>query len=126
MELPELLEMGAVARLVQIENDNHEARTIVITTDTTSRLDVFRRRFWLALDPTINPSRKMSRPTEIMLVARATSTGSGSRPKIKSRRCFARATSSVETRDVISIGSLIIRSANGPLILGSTRRRCVP
>jgi hypothetical protein len=29
----------------------------------------------------------MSRPTEIMLVARATSTGSGSRPKTKSRRC---------------------------------------
>ena len=50
VELPELLEMRAVARLVQVKHDNHEARTIVITTDATGRLDVLRRRFWLALN----------------------------------------------------------------------------
>jgi hypothetical protein len=62
-----------------------------------------------------------------MLVARATSTGSGSRPKTKSRRCFARATSSVETRDVISIGSLMMRSARCASLAahaGLSRTKC--
>ena len=55
----------------------------------------------------------MSRPTEIMLVASATSTGSESRPKTKSRRCFARATSSVETREEIysSFGLITVQRA---------------
>ena len=50
MELAEVLEVHAVARLVQVEHDNYKARTIVITTDTTGRLDVFRGGFWLALN----------------------------------------------------------------------------
>ena len=57
----------------------------------------------------------MSRPTEIMLVASATSTVSASRPKIASSRCFAFATSSVDTREVSSIGSL----------MAAIRERCV-
>ena len=50
MELPELLEMCAVARLVQVEHDNYKAWAILITADAARRLDVFRRRFWLALN----------------------------------------------------------------------------
>ena len=52
---------------------------------------------------TISPSRVMSRPTEIMFVARATSTRSFSRNGRASRR-LASATLSVLTREVSSTG----------------------
>jgi hypothetical protein len=60
-----------------------------------------------------------------MFVARTTSTGSASRPNTASRRCFAFATLSVGSREVISSGCFICRSAKG-LSFGSTRRRSVP
>jgi hypothetical protein len=50
VELPELLEMCAVARFVQVEHDNYQTRAVVITADAARRLDVFRRRFWLTLN----------------------------------------------------------------------------
>ena len=63
----------------------------------------------------INPKRVMSRPTEIMLVARATSTCCLS-SKLSSSRDLVLLTSEVLTREVSSNGSLaILRLAYRPI-----------
>ena len=49
MEMAKLLEMRSVARLVQVEDDNNEARAIVVAANAAGRLDIFGRRFRLAL-----------------------------------------------------------------------------
>ena len=72
-------------------------------------------------ETSISPSRVMSRPTEIMFVASATSTRWSSVKSRASRR-LASATSAVPTREVSSTGSnAICRSANRPV--ASSRRR---
>ena len=49
MELPELLMMHPVARLVRIEKRKHEARLLFTPTNTACGLDVLGGRFWLPL-----------------------------------------------------------------------------
>lgn len=71
------------------------------------------RRF----DRSIKAAVKISELLEVRPIARLV--------KIENHYDQAWPISSVETREVISIGSLIARSAKG-LSLGSTRRRCVP
>ena len=40
MELPELLEVGAVARLVEIEDGQDESGAVMVAADAAGRLDV--------------------------------------------------------------------------------------
>jgi hypothetical protein len=49
VEVPELFEVGSVTRLVQIENDHHEAWPTMIPADAAGGLDVLSRRLGLAL-----------------------------------------------------------------------------
>jgi hypothetical protein len=49
VELSELLEMHAIAGLVQIKNREHEARSGMVSTYSAGCLDVLRGGFWLAL-----------------------------------------------------------------------------
>jgi hypothetical protein len=70
---------------------------------------------------TIRPRRTMSRPTEIMFVASATSTRSSSW-KLSSRRRLVSATLLVLSRLVSSTGWPMRRSLNGPLASPSRRR----
>ena len=63
-----------VSRLVNVENRDHEARPIVISTDATGRLDVFRARLRLPelRRITLNPPRPMNsanQPKEWKLVS---------------------------------------------------------
>jgi hypothetical protein len=75
MKLTELLEVHAVSGLMQVQYRDNQSWTRRIAPHTAGGLDVFCGR--LRLPWTImRPRRVMSRPTEIMFVARATSTGS--------------------------------------------------
>jgi len=62
---------------MNVEERHHETGANGIAADAAGRLNVFSRHFRLP-STTIKPSRVMSSPTEIMLVARAISTRSSS------------------------------------------------
>ncbi len=118
MVVPEALVVGAVPWLVNVEQRHDEPRRAIVAADSARRLNVLGRGLWLT-ETTINPSRRVSRPTEIILVAIAQSTRS-------CRLNFARgvgaasATLSVETREVSSTTSeKVRRSRNSP---GSSTR----
>jgi hypothetical protein len=69
----EPLEVRTVARTVHVEQRHHEPRLVAIAADTTRRLDVLGARLRLP-EHHHQAEAGMSRPTEIMLVASATST----------------------------------------------------
>ena len=69
----EALIVRTVARLVHVEHRNDEARLAFSAALAGCGLDIFRRCLGLPQHTAINPSREMSRPTEIMFVASAMS-----------------------------------------------------
>jgi hypothetical protein len=50
MEVPELLEVRAIARFMHIQDNDHKTRTPMIAADAAGCLYIFRGRFGLALD----------------------------------------------------------------------------
>ena len=72
----EPLVVRPVARLVDIQDGHDQAGPLVVAADAAGRLDVLGAGLRAGRRPPSSPSRMMSRPTEIMLVAMATSTWS--------------------------------------------------